>query len=504
MDRALPAAGTGRRHRAARRPQRVRASASSRAGSPPLISDALSRECGRPIRIAITVDAPPASPRRRPRRPAAAALRAAGPPARPATRPGYGRPRRPRRGPGGHAGGPRRPAPDAPAPPTRTTSSSAPSPAPGPAAAAGRLRLAAAAPRRLPASATRTPRRSRATAAVRALRLRARAAYEQHAPSTSSRAVPSVRSSASARQYEQQQHRQPGRPRRAGTRPARSGRPRRPSGGSTVGARLEPTARLNPKYLFDTFVIGASNRFAHAAAVAVAEAPAKAYNPLFIYGESGPRQDAPAARHRALRAQPLPRHPGAVRELGGVHQRVHQLHPRRQGRRVPQALPRHGHPARRRHPVPREQGVDAGGVLPHLQHAPQRQQADRALLRPAAQAAGHPGGPAAQPLRVGPDHRRPAARAGDPDRDPAQEGGPGAAQRPAGGAGVHRLPHLAQHPRAGGRADPGHRLREPQPAAGRPQPDRDRAQGPDPGRRGLRAGDHRAPPSWRRPPTTSG
>jgi chromosomal replication initiator protein len=46
-------------------------------------------------------------------------------------------------------------------------------------------------------------------------------------------------------------------------------------------------ARLNPKYTFDTFVIGASNRFAHAAAVAVAEAPAKAYNPLFVYGESG-------------------------------------------------------------------------------------------------------------------------------------------------------------------------------------------------------------------------
>ena len=46
-------------------------------------------------------------------------------------------------------------------------------------------------------------------------------------------------------------------------------------------------ARLNPKYTFDTFVIGASNRFAHAAAVAVAEAPAKAYNPLFVYGQSG-------------------------------------------------------------------------------------------------------------------------------------------------------------------------------------------------------------------------
>jgi chromosomal replication initiator protein len=49
---------------------------------------------------------------------------------------------------------------------------------------------------------------------------------------------------------------------------------------------VEP-ARLNPRYRFETFVTGASNRFAHAAAVAAAEAPAKAYNPLFVYGDSG-------------------------------------------------------------------------------------------------------------------------------------------------------------------------------------------------------------------------
>jgi len=75
--------------------------------------------------------------------------------------------------------------------------------------------------------------------------------------------------------------------RRTGVDPAGMAAPTPPE---AVEQSQRPTAletRLNPKYTFETFVIGSSNRFPHAAAVAVAEAPGKAYNPLLVYGDSG-------------------------------------------------------------------------------------------------------------------------------------------------------------------------------------------------------------------------
>ena len=233
-----------------------------------------------------------------------------------------------------------------------------------------------------------------------------------------------------------------------------------------------------------------SNRFAHAAAVAVAEAPGKAYNPLLDLRRLRPGQDPPAARDRPLRPQPLHRRPGALRQLSEefTNEFINAIRDDRQDR------------FKRRY---RDVDVLLIDDIQFLEGKIQTQEeffhtfntlhnANKQIVLTSdrrAQAARGARGPAAQPVRVGPDHRRPAARPRDPDRDPAQEGRHRAADRAAGRAGVHRLQDPDQHPRARGRADPGHRVRQPQPPGGRPDPGRDRAQGPDP--RGRRARDHR-------------
>ncbi|GLV98242.1 hypothetical protein Slala05_18740 [Streptomyces lavendulae subsp. lavendulae] len=233
----------------------------------PLISDALSRECGRPIRIAITVDD------------------SAGEPAPPAPSPSgqregyepYGGQR-----PGGHTGpGGEDQLPTArPAYPEYQQQR----PEPGAWPRGGQQDDYGWQQPRLGGFPERDPY---ASPQPGYLQQQEPGGYEQNSYEQQYEQSPYESQKYEQQQYEQQkyeqqQYEQPA-PRPAPGRPAP---PPAPSGGSTSGP-LEPTARLNPKYLFDTFVIGASNRFAHAAAVAVAEAPAKAYNPLFIYGESG-------------------------------------------------------------------------------------------------------------------------------------------------------------------------------------------------------------------------
>ena len=171
-------------------------------------------------------------------------------------------------------------------------------------------------------------------------------------------------------------------------------------------------------------------------------------------------QDAPPPCHRPLHASELSGLAGALRLDRDVHQRVHRCDPHRELDPAQAALPRVRRAARRRHPVPREQGADAGGVLPHLQLAARIGAPDRAHVRPPAEVDRDPRGPPTHPLRVGSDLGCATPRCRDATRDPPAQGRRRRLSCPPRGAGVHRRPHHRQHPRARGRPHPGGRLRD--------------------------------------------
>ena len=153
-----------------------------------------------------------------------------------------------------------------------------------------------------------------------------------------------------------------------------------------VGGPRAAAVSLNPRYTFRTFIVGSANRLAHAASLSVAERPGHAYNPLFLYGGVGLGKthlmhaigNAVVARFPRKRVMYVTSEKFTNEFITSIQQgRIDDFR---------NALPPHRPAAHRRHPVHRGQGAHAGGVLPHLQRDPRRGQADRALVRPAAEA----------------------------------------------------------------------------------------------------------------------
>ena len=254
-------------------------------------------------------------------------------------------------------------------------------------------------------------------------------------------------------------------------------------------SRATGETRLNPKYAFETFVIGSSNRFAHAAAVAVAEAPGKAYNPLLVYGDSGLGKThlLHAIGHyvRSLYNGAKVRY---VSSEEFTNEFINAIRDDRQDR------------FKRRY---RDVDVLLIDDIQFLEGKTQTQEeffhtfntlhnANKQIVLTSDRAP--------KRLEALEDRLRNRFEWGlitdvqPPDLETRiailrKKAAMDRLTRAGRRARVHRQQDPDQHPRARGRPDPGHRLRQPQPPGGRHDPGRDRAQGPDP--RGRRAGDHR-------------
>src|SRR6266849_464184 len=203
-----------------------------------------------------------------------------------------------------------------------------------------------------------------------------------------------------------------------------------PSAGSGAAATATKQARLdfdavdyqlNPRYTFETFVVGASNQFAHAASLAVAESPSKGLQPAVPIRRRGHGKDPPDAGRGPRHQEAHPGDAAHLHQRREVHHGGDQLAALRPHDHLPRSLPYRGCSAGGRHPVHRRQGAHPGGVLPHLQRALRPAEADHYLFRLPAQGDLRDRRAPALPLRVGADRRHPATRLGNQNRHPAEE-----------------------------------------------------------------------------------